>query len=573
MLKIHPYLIVPGILTFLFFLLSLLPNSPFYLFLKILMVGGVSVGMYRYLRIHFPAEMETTDEQQPPHDAAPNILRLETDRDVEKIFGQFLDTLFPLIKQTLVADTVCFLLLNRERKKFYLRYFLTDHPDRFQKDRFLDWHTGLPPLILKNRTALIENHLPKNGSDLLPYYLSGKSPARSFAGVPIQFEGKALGVLCVDARALEAFGQNDLQLLEYFAHLIELQLIESNQLYEYETENWIARVLNEFSNRMVELQNAEQLWDFVGRFMKQNFHADRLFIAGEAENGHGRIIFSMGDVRGLKTGLQFSTTEGLVGWVLRKKQPLIVEDLAIKKNYIPRFLLNEEPAREFRSLIAVPFMGEEKQHMALVLESFQPARFKPQYKKILETITNQITIFLAHNRLFEILQQRNMFDLDTDMGNFLAFKLELQKEIERATVFQRLFAVTYLQVDFVEKEKQAGIQRLFIREFLSFLLPFLGTTNYIFRLHDNLFAILWVEKSLEVVGPTMEQICQAVAKKRVWCDGNVLGVGLACGGVEFPAMGNEPLDLMIKAEKAVRLAAAAGKNTFRIFQENAMNCE
>ncbi|NOX36664.1 MAG: GAF domain-containing protein [Calditrichaeota bacterium] len=571
MLKIHPYLIVLGIITFLFFLLSLLPNSPIYLLLKILMVGGASFGMYRFFKRHFPTDEETEDAHPEVSEETPDILRLETDRDVEKIFGQFLDTVFPLIKQTLVADTVCFLLLNLEKKKFYLRYVLTDHPDRMQKDRFLDWRTGLPPLILKNRTALIENHLPENGSDLLPYYLPGKSPARSFAGVPIQFEGKALGVLCVDAHAQEAFGQNDLQLLEQFAHLIELQLIESNQLYEYETENWIARVLNEFSNRVVELQNAEQLWDFVGRFMKQNFHADRLFVAREAEDGHGRIIFSMGNVRGLKAGLQFSTTEGLVGWVLRKQQPLIVDDLAVKKNYIPRFALNEEPAREFRSLIAVPFTGEDQQRMALVLESFQPSRFKPQYKKILETITNQITIFLAHNRLFEILQQRNLFDLDTDIGNFLAFKLELQKEIERASAFQRSFAVTYLQVDFVEKENRMTIQRQFVREFLSFLLPFLGTTDYIFRLHDNLFAILWVEKPLKTVRPVMEQICQAVAEKRVWCEGNVLGVGVACGGVEFPAMGNETLDLMIKAEKAVRQAAAAGKNTFQIFQENEVN--
>ncbi len=568
MLKLHPYREAFLLMISLAFFISLLPNSWPYLIFKILLVVAAAAAVYYYgNQQNIPDKLEEHPEQD---DGLPksDLVKLETDREVEKIFEQFLDTVFPLIKQTLVADTVCFLLLNLEKKKFYLRYFITDHSKAFHKERFYDLQTGLPPLVLKNRTSLIENHLPENGNRLLPYYQPGKSPARSFAGVPVQFEGKVLGVLCVDAHAVEAFGQNDLQLLERFAQLIELQLVESNQLYEYETENWIARILNEFSNRMVGFQSTDELWDYLGRFLKQYFHADRVFVVRRAEEGQGRIVFSMGDVRGVTSGYRFQLHEGLVGWVLRKRQHLLVEDLATKQNYIPRFSLNEEPAREYRSLIAIPFQGEEHQTMALVLESFQPGRFKVQYKNVLETITNQVTIFLLHNRLFNILQQRNLFDLETDIGNFLAFKMELQKEIDRCQTYQRPFSVTYFQVEFVEKEHRQELRKNFIREFLSFLLPYLDNSNYIFRLHDNLFAVLWVEKPLAEITPTVQRICQAVAERPVWSGGHVVGVNVACGGVEFPTMGCEALALMVKAEKAVRAAIAAGKNQFKSYEAN-----
>ena len=45
----------------------------------------------------------------------------------------------------------------------------------------------MPSLVLRNRTPLIENHLPE-GQEIIPYYQQNENPSNSFAAVPIYYK-------------------------------------------------------------------------------------------------------------------------------------------------------------------------------------------------------------------------------------------------------------------------------------------------------------------------------------------------------------------------------------------------
>ncbi|NIU00641.1 MAG: GAF domain-containing protein, partial [Nitrosopumilaceae archaeon] len=263
-----------GILLFLF-LLSFLPNSSLNIFIKIITLLVVAGWGYYYLKnygLEFFQEQNRPVEKQTnaipsSDDDSSNLAGIKVDKSVEEHFNHFLSTIFPLIKQTLVGNTVVLLLFNFYKKRFYRRYQISDFEDQLNPAPFYELSQGLPSLVFKNKQSLLENHLPEN-KNLLPYYISAELPAKSFLGVPLMLDDYIIGVLCIDSNVPESFSEEDLQILFEFSKIISIQLAESNKLYEYETENWSTHLLYEFSKDILNLPDKVSIWQFLGERLK-----------------------------------------------------------------------------------------------------------------------------------------------------------------------------------------------------------------------------------------------------------------------------------------------------------------
>lgn len=559
------------------FLISFLPNSPIFIAVKILLIITAFIFFYIYQNgsaLEEGTSSAVTEGQDSDDidysDVADEPLQINSDRDVEKIFDSFLSTVTPLIKVTLVAESVVLLLVNFTKKQFYIRFRVTDFEDQFLRENFIDLDKGLPSLVFKNKSSLIENHLP-NSENLVPYYSEKEAFAKSFLGVPVYYKQQIVGVLCADNSAEESFSRDDLKILTMFAQLIKLQLLSSNKLYEYETENWIAKVLYDFSKEIMQLQTSDELWKFLGGFLKKVFGADRVIISKRVTETRAQLSYINQNTPAIKIGYEFPLNEGIIGWVFRKNQSLIVDDFSEKENYVPRFHLQEAPNPQYRSFLSVPVSNNGDVRATISLESFRSNQFKDQSKKILETLAYQIASFLEKIDIIERLNEQNIFDANTGLGNNKALQRELDHEIKRSREFDKCFSLVLFKLNLHKKEPSESIDDKLVTEFLTFTLPLLPKSSNFFRLYNDTVAMVLAEKLLREVLPIIQNVCERVNLKKIWVDGLVEDFNINCGLVQFPEMGDNQRELIEKAMQATAKAVKNGPNTSALYERSDAN--
>ncbi len=563
----YGYLAILTGIVFLF-ILGFLPSSPVWIFIKVIFFFAFI--SFVYINFH------NILEKRPPEeggDAFPEMeeenqdwLQIQNDQKVEETFEKFLDSTLQLVKRTLVSDTIVLLFANYSKKIFTIRHRVSDSGEHFINQNSFDILKGLPSLVLRNRTPLIENHLPE-GNEILPYYKNGENPAKSFAAVPIYFQDLIIGVLCADSAVEEAYSNEDLDILNQFSRLITYQLIDSNKIYEFETENWVVNILFEISQEMNHLRTPDELWNYLIQKIPQVIQCDRISIAGKVDGEYGKIIRLEGGTGNLKKDKRFSLKDGIVGWVIRKNQSLLVEDFSTKENYVPRFSADESPAKQYFSLLSVPVANNSDVLGAICLESNQTKNFNDQQKRILQTIANQAaTIFMTARTVSE-LKTYNFRDSQTQLANINAFKFIMPKEIQRATQLKQNLHLLFFKLYFQLKENDARLFSDTINEFLSLALPEISETDYIFHLFADTFAIATALEGNEIK-KRVERLLRKIQEKKLWSDGQAYDLYVSMGLLPHQFMTTEVDEVLSLGEAAIKQARLKGPNNFSIYSEN-----
>jgi GAF domain-containing protein len=553
----------------LLFILALLPQSFIWIFIKIIFfLALISFVILQYQGITEDENPE--DKQEQDFEELGNIrqdwLQIENDQDVEELFQKFLEDTISLVKKVLVSNTVILLFANFKKKEFTVRHRISDHQESVNPQNSIDIYKGLPSLVLRNRTPLIENHLP-DGPEILPYYKPGENPSRSFIGIPVYYKDIIIGVLCADSSVEEAFSNDDLEIMKHFGQLISVQLFGSNKLYEYESENWLANILFDVSQQMNRVQSVEELWSYLLRKLPEVIPCDRISISRKQNEKQGQIIALQGGTGNLKPGRMFSLSEGIVGWVMRKNQTLLVDDFAAKENYVPRFGTNETPSKEYLSLLALPIAVDKKIIAVLCLESCRPRNFKEQHKRILQTICNQAANMYLITQTLDRLKSMNYRDPDTKLENLNAFKFVFPRELRKSTRMEYQMNLLFMKLYFQTKEDNQEIQVKTLNEFLSLVLPNLPESDYIFQLYPETFVVICSPSDEEGISKLAKKIMTKIMEKKIWADGQVFDFYVNLGIVPASYL-NENIDSMVQlGDASIKLSRLKGPNKVIIYQE------
>jgi GAF domain-containing protein len=550
------------------FIVGLLPHSFFWIILKIL----IFIALLSFLFLIFQESFEEGDEEDDEDfanigDIKQEWLQIENDQDVEDLFQKFLDSTLRLIKKVLVSNTVTLLFANYKKKEFTIRHHVTDHSGLFVSENFIDIYKGLPSIVLRNRTPLIENHLPP-GQEIIPYYQQNQNPSNSFAAVPIYYKDYIIGILCTDSEVEEAYSNEDLEILRHFGNLITVQIFGSNKLYEYESENWLANILFDVSQEMNQIQSVEELWGYLLRKLPDIIGCDRISISKRVNGKQGEIIGINGGTGNLKSGRQFGIDEGIVGWVMRKNQTLLVDDFSTKENYVPRFSSSETPAKEYFSLLALPVATDKLPIAVICLESYRPRNFKEQHKRILQTICNQAANMYIMTRTLDNLKLMNYKDLDTKLENLNAFKFIFPKEIKRATRLKYRNGLLFLKIYFQMKEEDKDVYRTTLREFLSLVLPDLAESDYIFRLFQDTFVILVSPLAEVSTQHIAENLLEKFQQKKIWGDGQVYDFYVSIGIIPEEFITEDVERVLHMGAASIKQSRLKGPNQVVVYRES-----
>ena len=249
-----------------------------------------------------------------------------------------------------------------------------------------------------------EAALVRDVTDDPDYVPVTEKPMGSELAVPIRVEENVVGVLSLESRELGAFDGKDLR---FIRHLGEYAGIAVRNARLYERERQRARqasLLNVVARQANTILTPEHLLPAVAQAIQEHFDYDSaivmlvdpgnevLTIAGKS--GMGADI--------IPEDFRQSVNEGIIGWVARHGEPMLVNDTHEDEHYYAPF-----PDR-FRagSELAVPLKIEGETVGVLDVQHRETTGFDELSVTTAQTLAEQVAIALQNARLYDEAQRR-----------------------------------------------------------------------------------------------------------------------------------------------------------------------
>lgn len=150
-------------------------------------------------------------------------------------FNNLLLKSLQIVKEVCFAHSVTFFWVKSETRQLVIEGKITDSP-AFTTERKLSIGSDIVSAIgLNGQPQLVNNILPESERDILIYYKSLQD-IRSFIGVPVFYAGESssqpIGVLAVDSKASDAYGEETFAILSHVSKLISSMLISYTEKYD-----------------------------------------------------------------------------------------------------------------------------------------------------------------------------------------------------------------------------------------------------------------------------------------------------------------------------------------------------
>lgn len=169
---------------------------------------------------------EYFEEKQPP---------VMSQTEPQSEFNNLLLKSLQIVKEVCFAHSVTFFWVKSETRQLVLEAKISD-TDAFTQERKLPIGADIISRIgVNGQPQLVNNILPETERDILCYY-KNLQDIRSFIGVPVFYAGEAsqhpIGVLAVDSKAPDAYGEETFAVLSHVSKLISSMLISYTEKYD-----------------------------------------------------------------------------------------------------------------------------------------------------------------------------------------------------------------------------------------------------------------------------------------------------------------------------------------------------
>ncbi|MDH7488513.1 MAG: GAF domain-containing protein, partial [Anaerolineae bacterium] len=220
--------------------------------------------------------------------------------------------------------------------------------------------------------------------------------------VPLVAEGRIVGVLDVQSDRLNAFTQEDLATMQTVATQVAVAIHEA-RLYDRERKR--ARQLaavSEVGRKIVSILNLDAMLDEVVDLVSEQFAYPHVHVF-TVDAAQGEVVYRAGTAPAdaVSSQLRFSLEdEGIVSWVARKGEPLVVNDVQADPRYraVPSI-------GDIRSELALPLRFGKQILGVFDLQSQEANAFDPDDLPVFQALADQIAVAVRNATLFAAQQE------------------------------------------------------------------------------------------------------------------------------------------------------------------------
>jgi diguanylate cyclase (GGDEF)-like protein len=254
--------------------------------------------------------------------------------------------------------------------------------------------------------------------------------------------------------------------------------------------------------------------------------------------------------------------EGAAGWVMTRGQSKRIDDLTDTDIAV------DEGGSGIRSWLGVPLFMYGGCEGVIVVQASQPAAFRADHERLLESLALQIAAALQNAHLYELA----MVDGLTGLFMRRYFDARIEEEVERSKRYGTPFSVVMMDVDNFKKlndEHGHLIGDRVLRAISNVVKAQMRGVDTAARYGGEEIAMILPRTDMLNAYNVGERVRAAIAEQRVTTDSDppkVLSVTASFGIASYPetkAANGE--DLVRRADRALYRAKKTGKNRVELF--------
>jgi GAF domain-containing protein len=237
-------------------------------------------------------------------------------------------------------------------------------------------------------------------------YVYAGFPTVSELAIPVQIEGRLLGVLNVESSQPDAFRAADRELLLTLASLAALALENARLHAEERRQAGEMLILNELARRISASLDLHTTLEAVVAAAAELIPCALAEVSLWDEPARMLTLQALrcDPERAYPLGRSFPLGKGYTGWIVRKRQPLLVPDVDARKDIRPDLLPGERP---FKAYAGLPLLAGETLVGTLVLIANETGAFGPVDMRLLQALGHHAAIAIRNARLYEQVTRRH----------------------------------------------------------------------------------------------------------------------------------------------------------------------
>jgi GAF domain-containing protein len=321
-------------------------------------------------------------------------------------------------------DSFVITLLSGERNVIEPVY-LYERGQRYTSDP-IPFGEGLSSEVIRTaRHILVSTREQLSQLNTLVFGEEEGREIQSIVAVPMILGNKALGMLSAQSYQAGIYTEEDMQILGTLANQAVVA-IQNGRLFA-EMQKLASQLEQRVTERTAELQREQQNTETLLRILTEvsaSLDLDRalnrtlslLNEATGAEQGTILLLHSEDNLLHYRAGYGYMSDrsapgsqgfklrigEGLAGWVVKRREAALIEDLLED----PRWLKSPSAGREHRSAITVPMMVGEDVIGVLMVFHRSKGFFSAEMLNLVKAIASQVAVAINNARLYELIRDQ-----------------------------------------------------------------------------------------------------------------------------------------------------------------------
>ncbi|MDQ7821886.1 MAG: diguanylate cyclase [Candidatus Eremiobacteraeota bacterium] len=472
-----------------------------------------------------------------------------------------LDIIISMIRKLIVYQSCVIFLL--EKGNLTPAKFITPYKELLALSPLLQLEETIVNLVVQNRKPLLVPDMQTVNEQRI------FKDEKCIMCVPLIIKERIIGVIYVGTTKQGTYNEDHLNILSILGNQTAIA-IESAQLHEDKEQSlMMTRSVNEKLEKTVRQLSAlnelgkslgsslkmDDTLNFIGEKMKHiiDFQSFIIFTVKkdvEVELIPQRCVSPYAE---LFKNITIKVSEGVLGWVVSQKKPLLLEDT--RESRLPNVVEHE------RSAIIVPMIVENDVIGAFYVGNAQPHYYDEESLKLVSTVTYQTAMAIKNAELFERTIALAITDGVTGLYTHRYFQeriLEACKEYERTL---KCFSLIMLDTDhFKQYNDTLGHPEgdKLLREIAALIKSYTRDSDLVCRYGGDEFSVILKESDKANAIKTAQRIREAFQFR---FHTYKVKVTASIGVSSFPEDATTKVDLVTAADAALYKSKKGGRNS------------